>query len=415
MNTRREDGRSRALFVSHDMLWPTIGGGRTRCVKVLMRALRERAVDLVVVAPAEDVARDSQVIPSLPGLRCHVFVDESPPGPAPVRASRPATDLIRRHVAQNGDYDVVHVEGHYLLEVVPPELHHRTVLAEQNIESQLLEQRAALGEPVAAADVVGLRERELRAWRRAGALVTLSAEDEAAVLERDRSLAPRLITNGWDHRPGPTRPAQDARGTLTAPRLLFVADYDYAPNRDAFRWLVSEVFPHIRNEIPGATLVLGGVNLAADLARLGESCPGVLVTGYVADLDAELDAADIVLIPLRIGGGVKLKTIEAIWRARLIVSTTNGGTGVPDPLRAAMCIADDAKSFAEHAVRLCRNPAERRRRLAVLTNNRRAAPTWEQTLNQLMGLWSEVAGQAERATGSAPVDAGWSTTTSSVP
>jgi glycosyltransferase involved in cell wall biosynthesis len=391
---RRENRRSRALFVSHDMLWPTIGGGRTRCMKVLLHALRESPVDLVVVAPAEDVARDCQAIPALPGLTTHVFVDESTPGPAPARTCRPAFDLVREHASRDGGYDVVHIEGHYLLDVVPPELHDRTILVEQNIESQLLEQRAALGEPVTAADIVGLRERELRAWRRAGAVVTLSPEDEAVVLARDPSVVPQLITNGWDHVRSATRPRPDPGGMLTAPRLLFVADYDYAPNRDAFRWLAREVFPRIRQEIRDATLVLGGVNLPADLARLGGSCHGALVAGYIADLDAELDAADVVLIPLRIGGGVKVKTIEAIRRARLVVSTTIGGTGVPEPLRAAMCVGDDAGSFSEHVIRLCRNPEERRRRVAELVNNQEAAPTWAQTLSQLMRLWSKVAHQA---------------------
>ncbi|HSV68218.1 MAG TPA: glycosyltransferase [Mycobacteriales bacterium] len=384
------------LFISHDMLWPAVGGGRIRCAKLLHRALDETRIDLVVVAPDADVSRHLTAVPDLSGLRTDVFVDESAPGPGPDRASGPATAHLRRLAVQGAGYDVVHLEGHYLLKLVPPELLARTVIVDHNIESQLLEQLAETGEPVSEDQIAILRGSEQRAWRLAGAVVALSPEDAAEMRRREPTVLPHLIPNGWDHLPaGSGKP--DDEGYLVSPRLLFLADYDYPPNRDAFVWLVTDIFPRIREHIPGAHLVLAGVNLSPDLASLASECPGADIRGYVSDLPAELDRSDIVLCPLRIGGGVKVKVIEAIRRACLLVSTTVGGIeGIPEPLRSAVCFADDAAAFAGHVVRLCAAPQERRQRRAQLRNNQSAAPTWEESSVRMMQLWSQLSVSVDR-------------------
>ncbi len=387
--------RSRVLFLSHDMLWPRIGGGRIRIGALLDRALREIQVDLVVVAPENDVTRDSPAVVGQDGLGIHIFVDEAV-STVPERSSKGATELIRRLAAQGGGYDAVHLEGHYLLPVVPPELHARTVVAEQNIESQLLTQRMAVGEPVSAADVEEMRASERSAWLRAAAVVTLTPEDTAEVAGRVPEVGPCYVPNGWDHLPSRTS-VRPETGVLERPVMLFVGDYDYAPNRDAYVWLVTDIFPRIRKRIPDARLVLAGINMPGDLERLGQEQAGVEVRGFVDDIVAELERADLLLCPLRVGGGIKVKVIEAIRRAALIVSTSVGAQGIPAGLRSALCVADDADGFAEHVVRLCADPEERDRRRRRLLENQGAMPRWEDAAARLMSVWSRVSREADRS------------------
>lgn len=397
-NSAHRSASSRVLFVSHDMLWPTMGGARLRCGKLLLRALAQIQIDLVVVAPRSDVTRDLPEVPDLPALSTHVFADESAPGPAPARASRQAAAVMRRLAMQGDGYDAVHVEGHYLLPLVPPQLHTRSVVVDHNIESQLLRQRADLGQPVSEDDVAGLCRREEWAWRQAGAVIALSPEDAAEMRRRDPAVVPHLIPNGWDHLPVLASPRPYEDGRLTSPRLLFLADYDYPPNNDAYAWLVTDIFPRIRAQVPEAELLLAGINLSPDLARLAGACQGARILGYVSDLTGELDKADIVLCPLRIGGGVKVKVIEAIRRCCLLVSTTVGGIGgIPAPLRSAVCFADDAETFAGHVARLCADPRERRSRRAQLQANQWAAPTWEESSARTMQLWSHLSAEAGRS------------------
>lgn len=382
--------RRRVLFFSEDMLWPSIGGGRIRCIKLLMHALEVVHVDLIVVAPEADVVRDSSEIPDLPGLTTHVFIDEARSSLVPKRLSPAATALARTMAQQHGGYDAVHLEGHFLWPVVPSELRLRTVVVEQNIESLVLEQRRLLGEEVEIGDLEGLRTAEQHVWRHAGAMVALTPEDAADIIRREPNVIPHLVQNGWDHLPERLTPRHDSDDRLESPRLLFYADFDYVANVDSLRWLVTDVFPRIRERIPGAALLVGGINLAAEQEQVIRSCPGARVRGYIDDLADELDCADIVLCPLRWGGGVKVKVIEALRRACLLVSTMTGGTGIPHELRAAACFAEDAATFAGHVVRLCNDPRERQWRRSHLVASRHVAPTWGDSSTRTMRLWSNV-------------------------
>ena len=382
--------RRRVLFLAEDMLWPSIGGGRIRCIKLLMRALDFVHVDLIVVAPEADVVRDTSEIPDLPGLTTHVFIDEARSSLVPRRLSPAATALARTMARQHGGYDAVHLEGHFLWPILPSEIGQRTVVVEQNIESLVLEQRCLIGESVEVGEVERLRSVEQYVWRQAGAMVALTPEDTAEITSREPGVVPYLVPNGWDHLPERSTPRDDGNGRLVSPRLLFYADYDYVANVDSLRWLMADVFPRIRERIPGAVLLVGGINMSTGHERIIRSCPGAQVLGYIDNLVDELDLADIVVCPLRWGGGVKVKVIEALRRACLLVSTTTGGTGIPEELRSAACFADDAEAFAGHVIRLCNDPRERQWRRSQLVDNRHVAPTWEDSAVQTMRLWSLV-------------------------
>lgn len=388
--------RRRVLFLSEDMLWPSIGGGRIRCIKLLMRALEFVQVDLIVVAPEADVVRDTPAIPDLPGLTTHVFIDEARSSLVPRRLSPAATALARTMARQHGGYDAAHLEGHFLWPVLPSEIRSRAVVVEQNIESLVLQQRRLIGEEVQIGDIERLRAAEQHVWRQAAALVALSPEDAAEITTREPGVVPHLVPNGWDHLPERSTPRYDCGGRLTFPRLLFYADYDYVANVDSLRWLLADVFPRIRARIPGAALLVGGINLSAEHEQIIRSCPGAQVLGYIDNLVDELDRADMVVCPLRWGGGVKVKVIEALRRACLLVSTTTGGAGIPHELRSAGCFADDAAMFAGHVIRLCNDPGERQWRRSQLVANRHVAPTWEDSSMRTMRLWSHVSTSAQR-------------------
>jgi glycosyltransferase involved in cell wall biosynthesis len=391
-----DGARSRVLFLSQDMLWPSVGGGRIRGVRLLLSALRLMSVDLIVVAPHADISRDRWAIPDLPGLTTNTFVDESQSGvqQLPVRSSVAAKKMVEELCGDHNRYDAVHIEGHFLWSLVPAAMRSRTVVVEQNIESQLLQQRMRLGQPLTADDVDRIRTSERLVWRSAGAVVALTPEDAAEIRRRAPDVEPHVIPNGWDHLPARPSPPADCQGRLVTPRLLFFGDYDYLPNRDAFSWLLTEIFPRIRRAVPGAELVVGGVNMTSDLEETARSCAGVEPLGYIEDLKYELDRADIVLCPLRWGGGVKVKVIEALRRSCLLVSTTTSGMGLPERLRSAVCFADDADGFADHVVHLCNEPMERRWRRARLAASRSLQPTWEASSARTMSLWSAVSNRA---------------------
>ncbi|MEP6633541.1 MAG: glycosyltransferase [Luteimonas sp.] len=128
---------------------------------------------------------------------------------------------------------------------------------------------------------------------------------------------------------GTVRPPA-SRTTLDAVRLLFVAGFGHSPNVDAAQWLVRDIFPRVLRELPNATLDLVGSNPTTDVLALAQT-GGVHVTGSVPQdvLDDYYRRADVAIVPLRFGAGVKLKVLEAMVKGLPVVTTSIGAQGLP--------------------------------------------------------------------------------------
>jgi glycosyltransferase involved in cell wall biosynthesis len=373
--------------VGHDLPWPVVTGGRVRDAQLLAAAATEWHIDAVMVAEPDVLARDGRSIRPLPGLMVHVFPDEGRPTRVPRRDSVPAREAIEQLCTRG--VDAVHVEGSYMLDLLPATLLDRTVLVEHNIESDLVEQRRALALDGPTSDDVRLtRQCEERAWREVARLVMLTDEDAATVRSRQPDLRPVVVPNGWDHVPARAAAPNAHDPARSGPRMLFFANHRYEPNRDALRWLVNEVLPLVRRAVPDAELEVAGANLDAP-TRTAIDRPGVITTGSFTDVTQVLDAADIVVCPLRVGGGIKVKMIEALRRGCAVVTTSIGAQGVHGDLRPALSIGDTAVLFASHVVRLC-DPAQRAAARERLVAAKHDVPRWRDSYRHLSLLWHEV-------------------------
>ena len=134
------------------------------------------------------------------------------------------------------------------------------------------------------------------------------------------------------------------------PTVLFQGTLRYPPNADAATFLVDEVAPVLRRRIPDVRIRLVGPSTPA-LARLDDP-PRVLVVGRVPDMDAELDRADLVVVPVRFGSGTRLKILEAFAHRIPVVSTTLGAEGLGAEDGVHLLLADTAADLASACVRL---------------------------------------------------------------
>src|SRR5260370_14135231 len=134
--------RPRVLYLTHHLPWPELSGGRLREAQLIRRLLKDHDIDLIAVSRTAEEDRNFAQGLRLVGLRVHVFASEECQG-APLvrrRSSGPARRLLNSLLTANSRaYDLVHVEGHYLFGLVPPEWQPRTLLVEHNVESHLLE------------------------------------------------------------------------------------------------------------------------------------------------------------------------------------------------------------------------------------------------------------------------------------
>lgn len=140
--------------------------------------------------------------------------------------------------------------------------------------------------------------------------------------------------------------------------IVFVGSMDWLPNQDAVEFFTQEVLPLIRREVP-ATFVIAGRNPPEAIRRLARS-PGITVTGTVPDVRPFVSEAQVVVVPLRIGGGTRIKIFEALAMGKAVVSTSVGAEGLPVTPGRDILVGDDAAVFSAHVVRLLKDEDARR-------------------------------------------------------
>jgi polysaccharide biosynthesis protein PslH len=145
---------------------------------------------------------------------------------------------------------------------------------------------------------------------------------------------------------------------VTPHHLVFTGSMDWIPNEDAMKHFCADILPRIRAEQPGVTLSIVGRAPTPAVRRLGD-LPGVEVTGRVDDVRGYIGRAAVYVVPIRIGGGTRLKIFEAMGMGRAVVSTTVGAEGLPVTHGKDVWLADTPDAFAFAVVSLLRDPARR--------------------------------------------------------
>ena len=240
-----------------------------------------------------------------------------------------------------------------------------TVLDEFNAE-YLLQRRAAINDlrrPGSARRLAGglyslvqwakLAAYERRMVRVYDRLLVVSRADRAAIKRLWPAADPAIIPNGVDTAYFAPDPASAVSDQVS---IVFTGTLDYRPNVDAALWFANEVLPLIRAVRADVRLLLVGRSPAPAVRALHDGHT-VEVLGEVPDVRPYIGGAACYVVPMRIGGGVRLKLLEALAMAAPVVSTTMGAEGV-DELRnsAQLLIADAPAAFAAAVLRLLDDP-----------------------------------------------------------
>ena len=141
--------------------------------------------------------------------------------------------------------------------------------------------------------------------------------------------------------------------------LVFTGSMDWLPNEDGMTYFCRDILPRVREAEPDATLSIIGRAPTPAVQRLAE-IPGVEVTGRVDDVRPHIARGSVYIVPLRIGGGTRLKIFEAMSMAKAVVSTTVGAEGLPVTHGRDIAIADEPTRFAHAIVHLIRDTQARR-------------------------------------------------------
>jgi sugar transferase (PEP-CTERM/EpsH1 system associated) len=167
--------------------------------------------------------------------------------------------------------------------------------------------------------------------------------------------------------------------------MVFTGSMDWIPNEDAMTHFCADILPLIRAQEPDASLAIVGRSPTPAVQRLAD-LPGVTVTGRVDDVRPFIEESAVYIVPIRIGGGTRLKIFEAMAMAKAVVSTTVGAEGLPVTDGANVQIADTPEAFAAGVLALMRD--ESRRRQLEQAARRLVVEQYD---------WAAVAGQLELA------------------
>ena len=240
---------------------------------------------------------------------------------------------------------------------VPDGLAAPTVLFQHNVEAVIWERHAEMaGNPLARA-YMAEQWRRMRAFegsecRRFDHVVAVSEQDRATFARDYGATRVSAVPTGVD-----TVYFSPTGRVEHAPReLVFTGSMDWLPNEDAILHFADAVLPLVRRRLPDVTLTVVGRNPTPKLLALAERERAVTVTGTVPDVRPYLERAAAFVVPIRIGGGTRLKIYEAMAMGKAVVSTAVGAEGLPVTSGSDVLLADDPRSFAEALVSLLESP-----------------------------------------------------------
>ena len=289
----------------------------------------------------------------------------------------PAFQQALDRVLRARRFDVVNLEFSFLgycdLRQAPPGGRLPLLIVDShNIDYDLARQYARTGNGLvrrcyAAANWRKLRREELTTYGSADAVYLCSAADERRLLEEIPGTRTAVIPNAADveyYQPCPTDPRPDGC------TVVFFGHLSYVPNVDGVIHFAKDIWPRIAEAHPDARFkIIGGGRPPLSLLELAG--PRVELTGFVPDLRPHLAAAAAVVVPLRLGGGTRLKIVEAMAMGKAIVSTTLGAEGIDAVPGRDLFAEDQPEAFADVVNRLLAEPrlaariGQSARRLAV--------------------------------------------------
>lgn len=390
----------RVLFVAGACPYPPDSGGTVRTYNLLRQLLARHEITLIAPSrPGVDIdaafghrLNRAISVPSPNRSLMHMLTFVLSPLPYIVRAhANPAMNRAVADALARDHFDILHCDSISVVPAIPADAPLPKVFNAHNVEALIWEryvseERRPWMRPVLHSQLAKVAAYEARLPRGFDRIVTVSEEDREHMARRYGAANVCVVANGVDldyYTPLPDP---------CAPTLAFVGSLDWRPNQDAVRWFIESIWPRIRGQAPRASATLIGRRPPGWLADLAARA-GVELRADVPDVRPHLAEASLVIVPLRIGGGSRLKILEAMAAGRCVVSTSIGAEGLAVRAGEHLVIADDPDHFADECALLLRDPNRRRALARAGRALVEAEYGWDQIATQMEDAWSSVCAQ----------------------
>ncbi|MGH7385126.1 MAG: glycosyltransferase [Candidatus Rokuibacteriota bacterium] len=364
----------RILWVKVGGLWPPNTGGRLRSLHMIAELSRRHRVTLLTTQrstdepaslgarlPAcEEIDAIPYALPKQGTPRFALAVARSWTSRYPADLWRWRIPAVRARIRERIKHGVDLCVADFL--VAMPNMPIRTstpvVLFEHNVEYMIWKRLHEIEKRPGRRALLALEWRKMRRYEatacaRAGLTVAVSEADRALLAANAPGADIRAIGTGVDTAYFHPNGAVEAPATL-----VFTGSMDWYPNEDAILYFIAEILPELRREVPGLSLAVVGRD-PSDGLRAACTAAGVRVTGTVADVRPYVAEAAVYVVPLRIGGGTRLKIFEALAMGKAVVATRVGAEGLPIVAGQHFLQADRPADFARAVVTLLKDASRR--------------------------------------------------------
>lgn len=363
------------LWVKCDFLHPTTRGGQIRTLEILKRLHARHEVTYVaydfpdnpegIERAPEYCSHVHPVARNVPPRRSLRFVGQLAANlvsSMPLSLSRYYSRAMQKEIGyllRANQYDAVVCD---FLSPAPnfPDLSH-AVLFQHNVETMIWRRHAETApDPLRKRYFKSQADRmfqwEHKMCRAAAEIIAVSPQDAEQMRTMFGVSRVTPIPTGVDidyfRRPATVEPKAD---------LVFLGSMDWLPNIDGIEYFVREILPLVRKRVPECGLAIVGRTPSPAIRALSERDPRIQVTGTVPDVRPWLWGSKVSIVPLRIGGGTRLKIYESMAAGTPTVSTSIGAEGLDVSHPANIRLADTPAEFADQCVELLANAAERER------------------------------------------------------
>ncbi len=384
----------KVLWVNTNFMHPTTKGGQIRTLEMLRHLHRWHEIHYVAIedpthpeGPARAGEYSSRSYPfqhRIPGKRSPAFALQLAKGlldPVPLAVSRfcpPGLGGFLEKLIARERFDAAVVD-HLAPTAYFPDLA-RAVFFQHNVETVIWRRHVehatdSVRRWYFRVQAARMLEYERRVSLEAGHIVAVS-ETDAGEMRRlfgvTRVTAiPTGVNLEYFTPPGPPGNSPEAAD------LVFVGSMDWMPNVDGMLYFVREALPLIRRKRPDCTVAIVGRIPPPEIAELAKDDPRVIVTGTVPDTRPWLWGSKVSIVPLRIGGGTRLKIYEAMAARVPVVSTTVGAEGLEVHPGTDILIADRPEDLAEACLSLLEDAARRQKLAAAAWDMVNACFSWE--------------------------------------
>lgn len=252
-------------------------------------------------------------------------------------------------------YDLIHCDQPHLAPYIEDYKSIPKLLNEHNIEAQITRRYAENSESELKRKFLlwqwqKMKRYELALWQKFDMITVVSQVDLATLLSACPTANVMEISNGVD------TDYFSPNGIVEEPKnLLFTGSMDWLPNEDAVGYFVEKIWPHVYNRFPDAKFYIVGRNPGAKVRDL-KAVKGIEVTGTVPDVRPFMKRCNLFIVPLRIGGGSRLKILEALSMQKKVISTSIGCEGLDVTPEENILVADSPEAFAQEIIKAWTKP-----------------------------------------------------------